>query len=85
MRSSNTGRSRKYNAIVKRQPIGIRFREGIRKEDKAGCGIPLCTIVDMKIKTFKSMCDLVEWMEDSGKYRTVMEIQKGACENASKN
>ncbi len=30
------------------------------------------------------MCHLVEWMVENGSYRHVIEVQKGACETASK-
>ena len=49
-----------------------------------GCGFPICTIVDMRVKSFKSMCHLVEWMVDNSKYRQVFEIQKGSCIDTSK-
>ena len=48
-----------------------------------GCGVPVCGIVDMRIKTFKSMCHLVDWMQVEGKYRQFQEVQRGTCENAS--
>lgn len=86
-RSGAIGRKKykSYKASVKIQPKGYRYKENIRKQDVPGCGVPLCTIIDMRIKSFKSMCDLVEWMTENGKYRTVLEIQKGSCENASKS
>ena len=73
-----------YNKLVRKQPTGYRYREGLRRRDAPGCGVPLCTIVDMRIKSFKSMCHLTEWMTQNAKYQQVFEIQKGSCENASK-
>ena len=73
-----------YDKLVQKQPSGYRYKEGLRRKDAPGCGVPLCTIVDMRIKSFKSMCHLTEWMTQHAKYQQVFEIQKGSCENASK-
>ena len=73
-----------YDKLVQKQPTGYRYKEGLRHKDAPGCGAPLCTIVDMRIKSFKSMCHLTEWMTQHAKYQQVFEIQKGSCENASK-
>ena len=74
----------RYNKLVRKQPTGYRYREGLRRRDAPGCGVPLCTIVDMRIKSFKSMCHLTEWMTQNAKYQQVFEIQKGSCEKISK-
>ena len=74
-----------YNRNVKRSIRGVRYKEGQREEDVAGCGPPICTIIDMRIKTFKSFCHLVEYANDEGLHRRIFEIQKGSCETASKN
>ena len=73
-----------YKKNVKRSIRGVRYREGLRKQDKPGCGPPICTIIDMRIKTFKSFCHLVEYANDHGLFRRVFEVQKGSCETASK-
>ena len=74
-----------YASKVKRSIRGVRYKEGLRKQDVAGCGPPICTIIDMRIKTFKSFCHLVEYANDQGLHRRIFEIQKGSCETASKN
>ena len=85
---SQRGSSRwatEYKKAVKKSIRGVRYKEGQRKEDVAGCGPPICTIIDMRIKTFKSFCHLVEYANDEGLHRRIFEIQKGSCETASKN
>merc|ERR1712064_54710 len=72
-------RCRSYDCNTRKQPKGDRHIEGLRPEDAPGCGFPICTIVDMRVKSFKSMCHLVEWMVDTSKFRQVFEIQKGSC------
>ena len=48
-----------------------------------GCGFPVCAVVDMRTKRFKSMCAFVAWMREEGRVRQVIEVQKGGCEDAS--
>ena len=78
------GKEERYNKLVRKQPSGYRYKERLRHRDAPGCGVPLCTIVDMRIKSFKSICHLTEWMTQNAKYQQFFEIQKGSCENASK-
>ena len=66
------------------QPIGPPYKERLRKQDKPGCGTPVCSIIDRKVKTFMSMCHFVEYLMQNGRYRTIFEVQKGSCEEASK-
>ena len=82
------GRSKfavQYKRRVQMSVRGVKYKEGLRKDDVPGCGPPICTIIDMRIKTFKSICHFVEYMNEKGLYRQVFEIQKGSCETASKN
>ncbi len=53
------------------------------RDEARGCGPPICAIVDMRPKRFKSMCSLIKWMKQEGHYRRVFEVQKGSCEDAS--
>ena len=88
LRSQSTSRGKwadLYKKNVKRSIRGVRYKEGQREGDVAGCGPPICTIIDMRIKTFKSFCHLVEYANDEGLHRRIFEIQKGSCETASKN
>ena len=55
------------------------------KEDPAGCGFPVCAIVDSKPKRFRSICRLVQYMKENNIVRRVLHIQKGDCANASKS
>ena len=70
--------------IFRQQPDGPRHRQNLRKNDPPGCGPPICTIIDRKVKTFLSMCHFVEYMNLHGRYRTLFEVQKGSCEESSK-
>ena len=54
------------------------------KEDPPGCGFPVCAMIDMKPKRFKSLCRLVEYMKEKNMFRRVLHIQKGDCADASK-
>lgn len=49
-----------------------------------GCGFPVCAMIDMKPKRFKSLCRLVEYMKEKNMVRRVLHIQKGDCAEASK-
>ena len=59
-------------------------KEGINKEDPAGCGFPICVDVDMRPKRFESMCSFTKWMIENGHERRIFEVQKGGCEDVSK-
>ena len=52
-------------------------------EPSLGCGFPVCAVIDMRPKRFVSMCNLTAWMKQEGMERRVVEVQKGACEDAS--
>ncbi len=72
---------RALSAPVKRWP----HQEALdSSEPLLGCGFPVCTIVDMRPKRFLSLCNLTAWMKEQGLERRVLEVQKGACEDASK-
>ncbi len=51
-------------------------------EPASGCGYPVCASVDMRPKRFVSLCALAGWMWGQGLERRVLEVQKGACEDA---
>ena len=78
------GISGRYLQAVKKQPPNPPHRHNLRRKDKPGCGPPICTIIDMRVKTFKSMCHMVEYLIDNGRYRTIFDVQKGSCEESSK-
>ena len=45
MRGGNwPGWEGKYKKLVRKQPSGYRYKEGLRRKDAPGCGVPLCTI-----------------------------------------
>ena len=70
------------DAVVQRWP----HQEGLDPtEPTLGCGYPVCAVVDMKPKRFTSLCNLTSWMMEHGLERRVLEVQKGACEDASKS
>ena len=48
-----------------------------------GCGFPVCAMIDMKPKRFKSICRLIEYMNKENMVRRVLHIQKGDCADAS--
>ena len=73
-----------YQTNLRKQPPSLPYRHNLRKEDKPGCGPPICSIIDMRVKTFKSMCHMVEYLIQNGRYRTIFDVQKGSCEEASK-
>ena len=58
-------------------------KEKLDESEPDGCGFPVCAVVDMRVKRFKSMCAFVEWVNTEGHLRRVFEIQKGGCEDAS--
>ena len=70
---------------LKRPPKRWNHKEGLHKDDPEGCGFPICVDVDMKPKRFESMCRFVKWMKDQGHERRIFVIQKGGCEDVSKN
>ena len=74
----------RYVSLLRKQPPSLPYRHNLRKEDKPGCGPPICSIIDMRVKTFKSMCHMVEYLIQNGRYRTIFDVQKGSCEEASK-
>ena len=78
------GITNRYLSYLKKQPPSLPYRHNLRKEDKPGCGPPICSIIDMRVKTFKSMCHMVEYLIQNGRYRTIFDVQKGSCEEASK-
>ena len=69
-----------YENKVKKSPRGLTYKD---HKPRIGCGVPVCTIIDMKIKTFRSICDMAKYLDENGMHRRVFEVQKGSCENAS--
>ena len=83
-KGDSRGKKRSYLSNLKKEPPSLPYRHNLRKEDKPGCGPPICSIIDMRVKTFKSMCHMVEYLIQNGRYRTIFDVQKGSCEEASK-
>ena len=79
-RSMQGRKKSSYRKRVQQVPNGFSFRD---HKKKLGCGVPVCTIIDMKVKSFRSLCDLAAYMNENGMHRRVMEVQKGSCENSS--
>ena len=74
----------KYKRDMLKEPPSPPHKHNLRPKDKPGCGPPICSIIDMRIKTFKSMCHMVEYLVDNGRFRTIFDVQKGSCEESSK-
>ena len=72
--------------MKERRPLRAPMRNVFKmREEQPGCGFPVCAMIDMKPKRFKSLCRLIEYMKDQNMVRRVLHIQKGDCADASKH
>lgn len=71
---------RRLKSTVKRWP----HQERLDPNEPMGCGFPVCAMVDMKPIRFQSLCNFTGWMRQEGHVRRIIEVQKGGCEDASK-
>jgi hypothetical protein len=58
------------------------YKEGINQKEPAGCGRPVCAIIDARPVRFSSLCQLFSYMKERGLVRRILHIQKGDCADA---